>query len=437
MSYPFEWYVEDRLAGRNPKSRWIDEFPLYVVARLCETIGATEMIGKDFLSEALTEPDWAEAAQIGFEVMSEGNAAFEDHLRSWHESFWTTKHHVGGRSLYGRLYDRLAHEIVDPDYDPIRKIMYDVTLDSLPMGPGDFLFGPIEERRLHSVRSAAIEYGILPKTMRKLVQSAGIVLPGSALPGSILSYERQLVRSDAVSRLMKKVGTALDWEEAKARLGVTRTMWDTLADGYVRLLPELRRNVKMHALYGTEEIDAFIETAFSKATLSSEAAEDLLPIEKIVRKTNCKFKEVLDLLLDGRLARAAVGLRGVGLGRLRFDLEEIAELIRLPDHGGLSLREVSKRLTTNERVVRRLADYGYLETETAINPVKRCNQQIVLEDVLDRFMAEFVALYVFARERRWNIGVTKRKLAYMGIEPAFPSEEIGATFYRRRDLPPE
>ncbi|MDH6276624.1 hypothetical protein GUK36_29900 [Rhizobium leguminosarum] len=429
LSYPFEWYVEDRLARRNSRRLWIDELPLYVVARLCETIGAMEKFGKQFVSEGIVEPDWADAAQIGFEVLSEGRSAFEDHLRTWHDPFWSTKSHVGGRLLYGRLYDRLAHEIEDPAYDPIRKIMYDVTLEALPVGPGDHLFGPLQERRLHSVHSAACEYGLHPRTMLKLVENAGILLDGG---GS--TYERKLMKAAAVKRMMKKVGAAIDWEDAMARLGVTRTMWKTLADRYVEPLSETGRR-GMHALYDPDDIDAFIAKATSRATLPIETSSELLPIEKIVKKTNCKFVEVLDLLLEGRLTRVAVDHRGVGLGCLRFDAEEIAELLRLPDLGGLSLREVSQRLTINDRVVRQLVDRGYLESEIAINPVKRCEQQIVREPVITDFVGEFVSLYILAKERRQNIGALKRELTGLGVAPAFPPDDIGATFYRRRELP--
>ncbi|UFW82091.1 hypothetical protein [Rhizobium sp. SU303] len=117
-----------------------------------------------------------------------------------------------------------------------------------------------------------------------------------------------------------------------------------------------------------------------------------------------------------------------------FDLEEIADLLRLPDHGGLSLREISKRLTANDRVVRRLVDLGHLASEIAINPVKRCEQQIVREEALADFVREFVSLYVLAKERRENIGAVKRVLTHLGIDPAFPPEDVGARFYRRRDV---
>ncbi|MBY5324447.1 TniQ family protein [Rhizobium leguminosarum] len=428
VSHPFERYAEDRLTRENNKRLWIDEFPFYMVARLCEMTGAMEKFGKMFRSDRMSEADWADAAQIGFQIMSEGRAAFEDHLRTWHEPFWKTKGHVGGGLLYGRLYEHLAHESEDPAYDPIRKIMCDVTLDALPFGPGDYLFGPISKRRVHSVHSAALEYRIHPRTMLKLAENAGIIIPGSGY-----TPERKLMKAAAARQMMKAVGAAMDWEDAMARLGVTRTMWNALSKGYIEALPETSRQ-GMHALYDPGVIDTFIARATSKATLPADATDGLLPIEKIVKKTNCKFVEVIDLLLEERLMRAAVGDQGTGLGRLRFDLEEIADLLRLPDHGGLSLREISKRLTANDRVVRRLVDLGHLASEIAINPVKRCEQQIVREEALADFVREFVSLYVLAKERRENIGAVKRVLTHLGIDPAFPPEDVGARFYRRRDV---
>lgn len=427
-SHPFERYAENRLTKENSNPLWIDEFPFYMVVRLCEMTGAMEKFGKMFRSDRMSEADWADAAQIGFQILSKGRAAFEDHLRTWHDPFWKTKGHVGGGLLYGRLYEHLAHESEDPAYDPIRKIMCDVTLNDLPFGPGDYLFGPVAKRRVHSVHSAALEYGIHPRTMHKLAENAGIIIHGSGH-----TPERKLMNAKAVRQMMKTVGVAMDWEDAMARLGVTRTMWSALSKGYIAALPETSQQ-GMQALYDPGVVDTFIEKATSKATMSMETTDGFLPIEKIVKKTNCKFVEVIDLLLEGRLMRVAVDNLGVGLGRLRFDLEEIADLMRLPDHGGLSLREVSKRLTANDRVVRRLVDLGHLASEIAINPVKRCEQQIVQEEALADFVREFISLYVLAKERRENIGAVKRLLAYLGIDPAFPPDDVGATFYRRRDV---
>lgn len=82
-----------------------------------------------------------------------------------------------------------------------------------------------------------------------------------------------LVPSQAVERMMRKVGAAMDSQDARERLGVTRTMWDTLSNGYIEGLSETGRGDKMHALYDPRDIDAFIEEATSKATLALKPVE--------------------------------------------------------------------------------------------------------------------------------------------------------------------
>jgi hypothetical protein len=75
----------------------------------------------------------------------------------------------GLRLAFGRLYEWLAHESDDAAYEPLRDIIRRHVIETMPLGPGDDVFGrEVTVRRLHSVRSASLEMDVHPKRLRKL-----------------------------------------------------------------------------------------------------------------------------------------------------------------------------------------------------------------------------------------------------------------------------
>lgn len=427
---PFEAYVGDRIWGRGPNEGWLDELPLYVAGRLCEWVGATSMFGRRFIVEEISDGEWVGASQHGFDILRLGQQAFEDFLRSLHDIFWEKHSDVGGRVLYGRLYERLAHETDDPAFEAIRKIMYEVSLNALPFGPGDDMFGPIDERRVHSIMSASKSHGVHPKTLRKIVKNAGLISRDHAG----LTDERVLLPAQKIDALLETVHEALSWTEAREFLGAGRTLWNTLShEGYIPSILNGGRETGLNPFYRRQDLQEFLKKVMARVTCST-GHEGMVSIASVTRRANCKFSEVLDLLLDGKIARVAVDHHVYGLEALLFDVDEVRQLTRLPDHGGLSLTEAERQLAINDKVLWKLIELGHLKVETAINPVNRCPQRIIRPATMAGFQAEFISLFNLARQRGEHFRTVKRDLEERGIVPAIVRDAVGATFYRRCEL---
>lgn len=157
MDSPFEAYLLARLWGPKVEVTFLDALPWYAAARSCEMVGAVSLAGSRFRTAALSEAEWFRAGIEGFRILSGGEASIWDCLERLRASSSEAGKDAGLRATYGRLYEWLAHEDGDETYAPLRRIIREHALETLPLGPGDELFGePVTERRLHSIRYALI-----------------------------------------------------------------------------------------------------------------------------------------------------------------------------------------------------------------------------------------------------------------------------------------
>lgn len=210
-------YVQAPMAGART-SDWLDSLPIYVDITLCELVGGLEQHGPKCMSSQLDPVELSNCASTGFQLLQGPESNFRDFVRAKSQAYFDKRSYNGGRSLLGRLYDKLAHNTRDPNFDPVRKIMLDEVLDALPLGPGDDFFGPVTERKLHSVQTAHKTYGLHPKRLMKSLVNAGLVSEDQAqnTPGRIL-LDASLMES-FVSRSIASVSSV----EAMEQLGLGR-----------------------------------------------------------------------------------------------------------------------------------------------------------------------------------------------------------------------
>ncbi|WP_274426868.1 hypothetical protein [Chelativorans sp. YIM 93263] len=175
----------------------------------------------------------------------------------------------------------------------------------------------------------------------------------------------------------------------------------------------------------------FLDRLLANTKLLTDQEHGLCSVPQAVRKANCKAVEILDLLLAGKLERAFRDANERGYMAVLVDPDELREKTMLEDHGGLSLREVEHQLGTKTQVVKALIEHGYLPARTAVNPINRCPQTIVMPEDLARFQRSYVSLMNLAKERGEHFMRMKARLESVEIKPAFDPVIIGARFYFR------
>ncbi|MDR6667069.1 TniQ family protein [Rhizobium sp. 1399] len=427
----YERYIRDRLVGLERTEEWLDSMPLQVSLRVPEVIGGMVHHGRKFRFGDLNTRQLLEAAETGFGIMAKGKNAFIEFLVKHHDLVLERDGDIGGRRIYGSLYELLAHDNSDPDFDEIRAIMKNTAIDAFPIGPGNEFFGPIERRRWHSLQSAAKVSHVHYLTLKKILRSLDLISDADMK----LSAHRIIVDAEVMDRLLSKVASGLQFKDARDFVNAPRVQWDRLVDtGYVKPFIERDLAVGVMATFARSDLDNFLASLLDKATEEFREDEDMLDIVNIRRRALCKIDEIMDLLLGGKLARVAIDPAERGFMALRLSLTEVTSKVRLDEHGGLSLREAEKSLRMSGAVLLKLIDRGDIQAEQGTNPTNRCPQTIVKRIELDAFEKRFISLYWLAREAELHIHQMRRVLDDAGIKAAITSDEVGATFYTRGDV---
>ncbi|ERP97769.1 hypothetical protein Q669_21425 [Labrenzia sp. C1B10] len=422
----FETYVLSRIKGQ-PSKLWLSSLPAYAAARFCEIIGATKIHGAQVMAESLSEDEWYDAGQTGFEIAAHGAEGIRGYLDDMQRAFMETRHAWGPRQIYGRLYEWLAHETGDTAYDALREIITEHAFNTLPMGPDDEIFGKRPTKRvLHSIHSAHLETGAHPKRLRKVLHAVGLI-PEDQLA---LSDERTLFRSDDAKFYLDRIVESMSLKQARAYIKAPRPVDRVLFEAGI-LKPWLQGGtgvLKDHA-FAKRDLDEFLAALNGDALPVTDEEKILVPIRRAAKLANCSTSEVVQLILDRRLGMIRTDPDLAGFLAVLVDPEEVKSLVRREDHGGYSLREVEQKLKTTTQVIKALIEHNHLEAEIAVNPINRCPQTIVKRDILTAFMDRFETASSLARRSGSHLQTMMKRLDGLGVGPAFPKDQIPATFY--------
>lgn len=434
VATPFERYALGRLGagavgGAGLGTSWLDGLELHAALRLCLVVGAVSRSGPRVALDGLdgTERHLAEAD--GFEILRGGEIGLREFLDSLQASFRGGRADWGPKEMFGRLYEWLAHETDDPAYDAVRDIIRRHVTETMPIGPGETLFGrDVTTRRVHSLHSASLEFGLHPKRTRKLLRDAGII--GQETDG--LSNERVTFDAEVGGRFLSDVASSMSLVRLGQYLGTPRPHERLLFEaGYLKpWIVGGTDDLKDHA-FRKSNADAFLTALLADADPKLEEAPGLYDIPSAAKRACVKAEQIVGFLLNRKLRR--VGRSGDAHGYLSVlvDPEEVKRLVAGPDHGGITMKQLEKELRTSTRVVVALIEHGVLAVEMVPNPVNKRIQTIVRPEALERFRSEYVSLQGLAEERGEHFRRTKEYLVRLGISPAFPPEAMGASWYRR------
>lgn len=428
-------YVSGRISGETSSREWADVLPLHVVIRTAELVGMIDRHGPSVKDSKIDDAERSRCCGHGMDVLAAGEQAFRDTVRSICQASVRGRiGDIGGKAVFGLMYESLAYGNSDETFAPIRIIMREVALDNLPLGPGDEFFGPVTIRRMHSVQSAAKQFPVHPKRLKKLLVKTG------AVPEECLnqSSERILLDAERMERFVSEMMETLDVREAMKLLGASRTQFDTLVrDGHLIAhtgfcsSKEPVNGVVVERQFPLRGIQALLDVIASKPLLL-DASEERAPMPAATSTAGCRLGEAMELLLTGRLANVVRVPSQTGFESLRFDIAELRSLTRLPDHGCLSLRQVEEALKTTSRAVKGLISEGHLRAVTRRNPVKRHIQTVVEPADLKEFSEKFISLHQISLIKKIPMLMVRSHLK--GVEQAFSKDVIGASFYRRDDI---
>lgn len=204
--------------------------------------------------------------------------------------------------------------------------------------------------------------------------------------------------------------------------------------GFIKPFVVGGKQVRSHA-FSRSDLEAFLARLLDGAVPVAALTPDHANLPDAGRQACCSAAEIVKLILDGRL-RWVGKLEGeTGYLSTIVSVDEVRSCVRLDDHGGISLRQVEKRLQTGTNAVKALIRDGHLPAREAVNPTNRCPQTIVTPGDLADFQATFVSLTEVAKERGVASRAMMRILREAGVGFAFDPDVLEGHFYRRADLP--
>jgi len=207
----------------------------------------------------------------------------------------------GPKKIFPLLYDRLSHDYRDdPNFVLYRRILRDHVSETWPLGPGDELLGEaVMERRLHSVRTAALTTGIDQRRMRKMLEAAGVVPQASAgLPDHWEVFEATAVQTLLVD--LTELDPAKEFAEF---IGATRSQFDLLVrDGLLK--PALTSH-QVKAIWSPSAGVAFLASILSGATSLSQAPHKWVHLSHSAQRLKIGPGAIIEAIRDGRVSRVA------------------------------------------------------------------------------------------------------------------------------------
>ena len=432
-------YVLGRLAGgKGPQ--WLDNQPIHLAAKACEVLGALELRGARPNAAAFSDAERDEAETAGIGIAEQGPDEIRRLFSKLQAQCHTDDGHAGPKAMFGYLYEWAAEAQRGYDRGPLLDLLVTHIVETMPVGPGDLLFGrPVEQRRVHSVRTLTKASGLNPKRLRKLLEARGLIGPEMC----DMSDNRAWFDAAAGEAVAAELIDGLSLKQARTYLGAPLTLMSGIVQtGLVRPLvsPDAEHQLGEYR-FARAELDGFLTRLLDGVDSVEAPGGDFIKVKSAAHSVVQSVPALLAAVLDGRL-RERRRLTGVqGIAGLLVSHKEVRELFR-PDHlsAFYSAHRLKRLLRTTERVVAALMcerpSGAILATVPAPPELARADR-VVPAAAAEAFDREYISLMNIARQHGIGPVAVKQCLDKLGIYPAFDPKEIHASFYRRAALPME
>ncbi|MGO7611192.1 TniQ family protein [Rhizobium ruizarguesonis] len=432
ISMEMDDYIASRIRGSSAEP-YLDRFEAFIANDLCDHLGRflkSHALGFPFVPDELRA---ASAREIGFHVARKG----ESEIRNVIESvIHRTQPNGTARFSFGVLGRWLRSNTNREEYLELVELFQDVAERNLPYGPGDVCLVPVRRRYLHSVHSAAQEYGLFEERIVELLRTAGLI--GKLSKGHSIYFDA----AQAHPVLLAATQT-LTSQEARRELGVSQGVIVKLLDSGLLPRVEERTSIRGYSRIRVQDLREFQQRIF-KSVVVADTSGDMLSIADVCRVTLLETPDVLSALIDGCLQNvSAPSDHEYRIDRLLFNREEVVRhflnprrvLGEIDGSKILKQRDAATYLKVKTATVPYLMALGLLESQVVANPVIRRKQAVVSVTALDAFMEEFIPVSEVAAQYETHTNVALEALQKQGIVPIY--DDCGtqvSRFIRRSEL---
>lgn len=423
-------FFANRLLGHTGET-YLDKLQLYVAAELCAVLGALNQMvvnGKisDRVPGGMTDP---ERLASGYRIACGGREAIWEFLTGYVVKM------VGKASKYPMVYSLplrwLRDEEPDGDFYAIRQLFQDHAESHLPLEPGETFLTVVTTRRVHTVYSAAKEYGLPEARIRD------VLLNQSDRRGVIATFgSRNIVfGKEETHPLLTTAAAQLTTTQAAEHLGCAMMQMEALLEGgYLPYSANGAPTGRVYRWVAPEEVSKFKDRV--RASLSSAPSEvELVPILDATKICHRSFADIISLILSGDLTHVTMTGPAFRLDKITVDPKEI-DLVTAGDNSEefLDCAAATAALRTRRETVQHLFAAKLVPTVMVAHKKVRNLIQVVRRKDLEQFSRDHVLLDVLARTRGEAALSVSKRLEQLGVHPAYQSPPKASKIYRRRDI---
>lgn len=432
--YFFEIFAEaaDRKNGAEDGSEMLSprdllrDIPPPAALLVTEIVGGMVNHGSNYRRYQASAEERQEAVRAGFATTSQGYEGLRLFLHTLDLKLGSYVRSGRFKNLYGSFQDFLRYRIEDPCYWPVVDFVVRHAVETHPLGPKDNFLGFKGSRKVHSIRTAELEYRIHRATIRKLLRSAGL------LPTELNARTdgRVLIDAETLHGLIHKWQARVPIEHAKSRLGISVTALARIVDSGLMDLTDEERQKGL----SRKTLEAFMQK-LSDAKIELPVA-GMKPMLNVAQSTGLTYAKIIGLIFSGAVKNIAIAAEAgdeFGFKNIYVDPDEIfAASTRRGEPPGLSFKVAERVIGTTTQTTKQLVFERVIESFQGVNPANGRLQTYIAPEAIATFQATYVSLREYSRGRG-NIAQIKRRLDELGVVPVLQGTGI-ATIYRRADL---
>lgn len=424
-------FVENRIFGIEEEP-YLDRFEVHVAVELCSHLGKfmkRQAATWSLLPASLRSSSPREA---GFHIARQGADAIRDVIVTYIKA---RKPNAAEKFMFGQLGRWLRSNSAAPQYAEIVALFQDVAVRHLPFGVGDICVVPVRKRYLHSVKSAAIQYGLFEDRVHQLVRNAELI------GNEKLHFSQTYFDAEKAEGILADASRTMTSKEVRTELGLSEMVMADILNTNIISRVELRSGSRPYSRIRKQDVAEFKRKILAAATTSHSDA--MSTITDVCQACGCSTIDVVSLILNAKLSKVSMLKSEVfRVHDLRVDLTEAVGLIvsarvaewekSNPDF--VKLDDARVALRVKDYTISYLIQRGLLVVEKLTNPYTMRRQDYVSLESIRAFDAEYVALGELSKLYDTHPIVITTTMEKVGIRTVPEKAGVVTRFYRRTQV---
>lgn len=319
---PLQSYVTGRLERKSGPA-WLDGQSIEQAVKATEMLGVSLAFGTKINLGSVDADGWDLAGRTGWEWTCSGEPGLHAAFSGLQATAFARGQ--GGQNyftVFGQLYRWLLERGERTDHGPIKMALRDYIVKNMDVCPGRELLGEVVgQRSKYSVQSLAVQAGLHRQTLCKVLVEQDLIRDEDAdRPTSIL-----LVDAEAGRKVAAALARSVQFLQLPALLNATRPVAECLIK--LGLLNPLHRgsgkNTRDKCGFDVMEVDRLINRVHRLAPEKSDLPDAWATLTQCTKRARIPMKQLLRLILDGRIEGIGRPYGQLGFNALRVDIEEI------------------------------------------------------------------------------------------------------------------